>query len=60
MGIIITRMIVTSFGDAANAVGTQTAAQAAVPYKDLATTISLLSFHSFVGAAISTIIIASV
>lgn len=60
VGIIIAGMIVTSFGDAANVVGTQIAAQAAVPHQDLAATISVLSLYSSIGAAIGTAITAAV
>lgn len=44
--IVVAALVVTNFGDAANVMGTQVAAQAAVPHQDMAATISVLSLYS--------------
>lgn len=60
VGIIAAGLVVTSFGDAANVMSTQVAAQAAVPHQDMAATISVLSLYSSIGAAVGTAITAAV
>lgn len=60
IGIVVAGLIITSFGDAANVISTQVAAQAAVPHQDMAATISVLSLYSSIGAAIGTAITAAV
>ncbi|GMM33709.1 hypothetical protein DASC09_010340 [Saccharomycopsis crataegensis] len=60
IGVLIAGLIITSFGDAANVMGTQIAAQAAVPHQDMAATISVLSLYSSIGAAIGTAITAAI
>lgn len=60
VGIVVAALIVTNFGDAANVMGTQVAAQAAVPHQDMAATISVLSLYSSIGAAVGTAITAAV
>lgn len=52
LGNVVAGLIITCFGDAANVMGTQVAAQAAVPHQDLAATISVLSLYSSIGAAV--------
>ncbi|CAI4045772.1 hypothetical protein N7582_003647 [Saccharomyces uvarum] len=60
IGLIVAALIVTNFGDAANVMGTQVAAQAAVPHQDMAATISVLSLYSSIGAAVGTAITSAV
>ncbi|CAI4440390.1 BBM_1a_G0016500.mRNA.1.CDS.1 [Saccharomyces cerevisiae] len=60
IGLVVAALIVTNFGDAANVMGTQVAAQAAVPHQDMAATISVLSLYSFIGAAVGTAITSAV
>lgn len=60
LAVIVISQIVTSFGDAANVMGTQVAAQAAVPHQDMAATISVLSLYSSIGAAIGSAITTSI
>lgn len=60
VGIVAAALIITSLGDAANVMGTQLAAQAAVPHQDMAATISVLSLYSSIGAGIGTAITAAV
>ena len=45
LGLVVAALIITCFGDAANVMGTQVAAQAAVPHQDMAATISVLSLY---------------
>ncbi|SGZ54750.1 CIC11C00000005376 [Sungouiella intermedia] len=56
LGNVVAGLIITVLGDAASAMGTQVAAQAAVPHQDLAATISVLSLYSSIGAAIGSAI----
>lgn len=60
VGLIVAALIITNFGDAANVMGTQVAAQAAVPHQDMAATISVLSLYSSIGAAVGTAITAAI
>lgn len=60
LGIVVAGLIVTVFGDGASAMGTQVAAQAAVPHQDLASTISVLYLYSSIGAAIGSAITSAV
>lgn len=52
LGTVVAGLIVTSLGDSASVMGTQVAAQAAVPHQDMAATISVLSLYSSIGAAL--------
>lgn len=60
IGLVVAALVVTNFGDAANVMGTQVAAQAAVPHQDMAATISVLSLYSSIGAAVGTAITSAV
>lgn len=60
IGLVAAALIVTSIGDAANVMGTQVAAQAAVPHQDMAATISVLSLYTSIGAAVGTAITSAV
>lgn len=51
--LVAVALVITGLGDAANVLGTQVAAQAAVPHQDMAATISVLSLYSSIGAAIT-------
>lgn len=59
-GVLISSTILDSIGSAFSVIATQVAAQAAVPHQDLATTISLLSLYSSIGAAIGSAIAAPI
>lgn len=60
IGLIAAALVVTNFGDAASVMGTQVAAQAAVPHQDMAATMSVLSLYSSIGAAIGTAVTAAI
>ncbi|CAD6622813.1 AMH_1a_G0016400.mRNA.1.CDS.1 [Saccharomyces cerevisiae] len=60
IGLVVAALVITNFGDGANVMGTQVAAQAAVPHKDMAATISVLSLYSSIGAAVGTAITSAV
>ncbi|QHS72982.1 uncharacterized protein SPAR_F00100 [Saccharomyces paradoxus] len=60
IGLVVAALVITNFGDAANVMGTQVAAQAAVPHQDMAATISVLSLYSSIGAAVGTAITSAV
>ncbi|QEU61162.1 hypothetical protein KDRO_E00330 [Kluyveromyces lactis] len=60
LGLVVAALIITCFGDAANVMGTQVAAQAAVPHQDMAATISVLSLYSSIGAAVGSAITSAV
>ncbi|KAG7892614.1 hypothetical protein KL936_000788 [Ogataea polymorpha] len=60
LGVIVAALVLTSIGDCGDAMGTQLAAQACVPHVDLASTISVLSLYTSIGAGVGQAIVASV
>lgn len=60
VGLVAVALVITSLGDAATVMGTQVAAQAAVPHQDMAATMSVLSLYTSIGAGIGSAITAAV
>lgn len=60
VNILTAAVVLEGFRDAFAVVGTSVAAQAAVPHQDMASTISILSLYSNIGAAIGTAITAAI
>ncbi|KAG7813095.1 hypothetical protein KL921_000641 [Ogataea angusta] len=60
LGVIVAALVLTSIGDCGDAMGTQLAAQACVPHVDLASTISVLSLYTSIGAGVGQAIVAAV
>ncbi|KAH3663975.1 hypothetical protein OGAPHI_004689 [Ogataea philodendri] len=60
LGIIVAGYVIVSIGDSVIVMGTQVAAQACVPHKDMASTISVLSLYSSIGAGVGQAVTAAI